>query len=720
MREVGRQTHRDYLPSLSRSLSEDFGDYVVGARDNTAHEEARKIRGTRRGKKAHVSRLVNQINHHSERLSKETLASLKLDLEKAVSQLQNINQALFELNPDDDEPEYWMEGTLAPVYDCFDNIEMYYAERAMLEAKLVKEVDEMSVPEPLKSSKENVDKLLSHDNSKSDAPVVQTSVVQISSPPVHQPIEIGTSPVMQLPITTVENKVHNTTSTSNLTTVPATSCTTPKVPLTHPRTVTTVTDSISTPVACYKLPSNPDQISTPAKQNSPGRGWTVPYQALSNREQISTPATQNSPWRSWTVPNQAVSPRPNLPRTSLQPHPRWGLMPDFPGPPPDAWIDQLDEYGVTSRPQLTAHHHCSFSAMERSLPKFDLGKFDGSPLDWPLWIGRFKSIVHDQPFLNDSRRLAYLQTTVTGAAESGIQFLGEDGANYILALRMLKARFADSGKIVRAAITALKDTPSPRPQDHTGPTKLYQALRSTVVTLHRQRFIADLLSETNLNIAVQKLPGPLQSKWAMEVQEHESQGRPNLFDLDRWLSEHVRARQHLVYEEPAKCLPPNRRKPPKQVPPVSSSTLHIKGDPQPKEESTNKEPKSPACLCCNQAHPLNRRNEFKRKSVPERYEMAKSFKVCFNCLKQGHQVNKCSNKTHCQVTNCKRHHHSLLHYERATHQPPPSQDPQTQPPLTPGNALPYMWQPPTPLQPMREWFISKLSRSKYKVKMGWP
>ena len=103
--EAGRQTHQDYLPSLSRSLSEDFRDYVVGTRDNTAHEEARKIRGTRRGKKAHVSRLVNQINRHiSERLSKETLASLKLDLQKAVSQLENINQALFELNPDDNEP----------------------------------------------------------------------------------------------------------------------------------------------------------------------------------------------------------------------------------------------------------------------------------------------------------------------------------------------------------------------------------------------------------------------------------------------------------------------------------------------------------------------------------------------------------------------------------------------------------------------------------------
>ena len=56
LHEAGRQTHRDYLPSLSCSLSEDFQDYVVGTKDNTAHEEARKIQGTRRGKKAHITK----------------------------------------------------------------------------------------------------------------------------------------------------------------------------------------------------------------------------------------------------------------------------------------------------------------------------------------------------------------------------------------------------------------------------------------------------------------------------------------------------------------------------------------------------------------------------------------------------------------------------------------------------------------------------------------
>ena len=336
---------------------------------------------------------------------------MKLDLEKAVSQLENINQTLFELNPDDDEPEYWMEQTLVPVYDCFDNIEIYYAERATLEAKLVKEVDVMLIPEPLNPLKETVDKSFSYDTSKSE-----TSVVQSIPSAVHQSGNIGTSQGTQRPITTVENRVPNTTS--NLSTIPATSCATPKVSLTHPRTVTAVTVLIPTPVVCYKPPSNPDQISTPATQNSPWRGWAVPNQVQPNMEQTIIPATQNSPWRGWTlpsqvsshpkqistpatqkspcrgwaVPSQGVSLRPSLSGASLQLHPRWGLMPDFPGPPPEAWIDQLDEYGITSQPQLTTHYHCSFSAMERSLPKFDLGKFDGSPLNWPSWIGRFKRV----------------------------------------------------------------------------------------------------------------------------------------------------------------------------------------------------------------------------------------------------------------------------------------------------------------------------------------
>ena len=46
LHEAGRQTHRDYLPSLSHSLSEDLPGYIAGTKDNTAQKEAQKIWGT--------------------------------------------------------------------------------------------------------------------------------------------------------------------------------------------------------------------------------------------------------------------------------------------------------------------------------------------------------------------------------------------------------------------------------------------------------------------------------------------------------------------------------------------------------------------------------------------------------------------------------------------------------------------------------------------------
>ena len=125
--------------------------------------------------------------------------------------------------------------------------------------KLVNEVDVVLEPETSNPLEESVDESFSYDNSKSE-----TSVVQSLPSTVHQQGNIGTSQVTQLLITAIENRVSNATSTSNLSTIPATSCTTLKVSLTHPRKVTSVTDSIPTPAVCCKPPSNADQTSTPA------------------------------------------------------------------------------------------------------------------------------------------------------------------------------------------------------------------------------------------------------------------------------------------------------------------------------------------------------------------------------------------------------------------------------------------------------------------------
>ena len=358
----------------------------------------------------------------------------------------------------------------------------------------------------------------------------------------------------------------------------------------------------------------------------------------------------------------------------------WGLIPTFLGPPPDAWIDELDDFSSSQQRQGTTYHGFGFSPLERSLPKFELGKFDGAAHDWPDWIGRFKSVVHDQTFLNNNQRLAYLQNAVTRAAKTEIQYLREDGASYSLALRVIKSRFADASKIVRAAISKLNDAPSLRVNDFAGLTKLYQALRSALVTLHRQKFIADILSETNLSMVVEKLPEALATKWTMAVQKHEGQGRPNLFDLDRWLSAQVRCRQYLIQNEATKLqtnsqLNPRRKDASARI---ATLTTRVNTTAQSHKHTPPSQSSGPqACPCCTQYHLIYKCGEFKEKSIPDRIEMVKNLKLCFNCLKRGHPVRECLSRNRCKVDSCNKHHHSLLHQERRPSERPPNQNEQS-------------------------------------------
>ncbi|XP_075164616.1 uncharacterized protein LOC142237140 [Haematobia irritans] len=53
-------------------------------------------------------------------------------------------------------------------------------------------------------------------------------------------------------------------------------------------------------------------------------------------------------------------------------------------------------------------------------------------------------------------------------------------------------------------------------------------------------------------------------------------------------------------------------------------------------------------------------------STDEKWEKIKNLKVCFCCLKKGHQLRDCRNKIACGKDDCQKFHHVLLHNEVAT------------------------------------------------------
>ena len=92
-----------------------------------------------------------------------------------------------------------------------------------------------------------------------------------------------------------------------------------------------------------------------------------------------------------------------------------------------------------------------------SLPKLQLKKFDGDPLQWPDWSSMFKSIVHDAD-LSLNGKMQHLQNSVVGRAKSAIEGYGYSGDSCCEAFKELEARFGKPSLVVNVTLDRLRET----------------------------------------------------------------------------------------------------------------------------------------------------------------------------------------------------------------------------------------------------------------------
>lgn len=88
---------------------------------------------------------------------------------------------------------------------------------------------------------------------------------------------------------------------------------------------------------------------------------------------------------------------------------------------------------------------------------------------------------------------------------------------------------------------------------------------------------------------------------------------------------------------------------------------------------------SPSCVLCKESHHLYQCQKFQSMPVKDRFNLVTEKGLCRNCLSPSRMQRNCTSKNVCRQ--CKRNHHSLLHFEKAaapeqqqqqqTRQPPP-------------------------------------------------
>lgn len=91
------------------------------------------------------------------------------------------------------------------------------------------------------------------------------------------------------------------------------------------------------------------------------------------------------------------------------------------------------------------------------LPKIRLPTFSGAYEDWPGFTVQFRSIVHENPRLDDCKRIIYLRSCLTYETFHTIASLSNATVNYSAAWDILERRYDRPAKIVAKHLTELFD-----------------------------------------------------------------------------------------------------------------------------------------------------------------------------------------------------------------------------------------------------------------------
>ena len=299
--------------------------------------------------------------------------------------------------------------------------------------------------------------------------------------------------------------------------------------------------------------------------------------------------------------------------------------------------------------------------IKRSVPQIQLPKFSGKAIEWPQWIGLFKTLIHDQRGLSNSEKLAHLQSSLTGIAKQAVEGMLFDGELYPAALQTLMERFGREGDIVNANLSAVFSIPPMKEIDPPALESLYAAVHCAITVLTRMEFNGDLNSTENLRRVVLKLPNELKRDWGRRVIELEPR-RANMQDFDYWLGQQVR----IVGSVPVRSFEP--RRPPRRGEQRSFTTRAPSGPaalttaPKVtfKTEPTGPEESESQCSCGGR-HELTKCPAFLTRTPAERAKFVGESGRCFMCLKHGHRSRQCATEERCGEDGCHGKHHRALH-----------------------------------------------------------
>jgi Pao retrotransposon peptidase/Family of unknown function (DUF5641)/Protein of unknown function (DUF1759)/Putative peptidase (DUF1758)/Integrase core domain/Integrase zinc binding domain/Reverse transcriptase (RNA-dependent DNA polymerase) len=282
------------------------------------------------------------------------------------------------------------------------------------------------------------------------------------------------------------------------------------------------------------------------------------------------------------------------------------------------------------------------------LPEIQIPTFDGRISNWSSFYELFDSVVLSNPNIPDIKKLVYLKSSLTGEPLHLLEGIELRDSNLEVALETLKKRYENKNYILNTFLVELFDFPE---VNKTCPKSLRD------LTAKTYRIIKSI---QNLRVPENKL---LDYIYVFLINKKVDTSTKRLFEQQRkadqfpTLEEYYEFLQNrcTVLENIQASSHSNNYSENKNFKKFSKVSTHVTVD-----QNLNK------CFYCKHiGHRIYYCDSFKNLSIFDRNKFVNSINLCKNCLGGIHPKENCHSDRVC--ASCNRDHHSLLHYEKQTH-----------------------------------------------------
>ncbi|XP_071958625.1 uncharacterized protein [Antedon mediterranea] len=307
--------------------------------------------------------------------------------------------------------------------------------------------------------------------------------------------------------------------------------------------------------------------------------------------------------------------------------------------------------------QIVQQQQQSVTAL--TLPNPSMKLYSGNPAEYCEFVTSFKHLVENKT-VSQSARLHYLVQYTTGAVQELMRscLSMSDDKGYVEARRLLKERYGQAYKIAAAHVQLLLDWPIIKVEDGIALQRFSTQLTSCANTLQEIGYLSKLDNPDNLRKIIERLPYRLRLRWREVVDTIivKEKRDVNIKDITKFVTDKARVATHPVFGkiEPVKSTnSPNSDK---------LSTNHKSSSYAVHNSQSNTPVTSqPTCPLCCEDHWLSRCEQFRRKSLNDRWKCVNDKKICINCLTVGHFVKDCQKQSFCKISGCTKKHSTYLH-----------------------------------------------------------